>query len=86
VNIDVNRALNMVGDEASRVNVVFHVGKTSTARILFAVELGWHQKFENVDSVLEKCEDDVDDHSSPSREVVPQKELWWNMRLKAVLE
>jgi len=86
VNVDVNRALNMVCDKASRVNVVIHVGKTSSAGILLAVEFCWHQKFENVNSVLEKCEDDINYHSSPRREVVPEKELWWNMRLKIILD
>jgi hypothetical protein len=82
MDVDVNGALNMVSNKASRVNVVVHVGKASSAGILLAVKLGWHQKFENVNSVLEKCEDDVDYHSCPGREVVPEEELWWNVSLK----
>ena len=76
----------MIGDEASRVNIVLHVRKTTSARILLAVKLGWHQKFENVDSVLEERENNVYNHSSPCCEVVPKKELWWNVSLKNSLE
>ena len=86
MDVDVNGALNMVSNKASRVNVVVHVGKTSSAGILLAVKLGWHQKFENVNSVLEKCEDDVDYHSCPGCEVVPEEELRWNVSLKLILE
>ena len=71
----------MVSNKASGVDVIVHVGQASSARVFFAVELGGHQKFEDVDSVLEDGENDVDDHSGPGGEIIPEKEFWGDMRL-----